>query len=55
VEPSTAGDVGWGAVILEDVYGNDVRMSFAGGTGTVVVEMKAPSGNWTTEMKYWRY
>ncbi len=52
---STGDDTGWGAVILEDIYGNELRISFAGGTGTVAVEMKDPSGNWTTDLKYWRY
>ncbi len=52
---STGDDTGWGAVILEDLHGNELRMSFAGGTGTVVVEMKDPSGAWTTDLKYWRY
>lgn len=55
VEASTSGDTGWGAVILEDPHGNELRLSFAGGTGTVVVEMKNPSGAWTTDLKYWRY
>ncbi|NOZ95222.1 MAG: type II secretion system protein [Acidobacteria bacterium] len=52
---STKDDTGWGAVILKDTRGNELRISFAGGTGTVVVEMKDPSGNWTTDLRYWRY
>lgn len=52
---STGDDTGWGAVILKDTRGNELRMSFAGGTGTVVVEMKDRSGNWTTDLRFWRY
>jgi len=51
---STGDDTGWGAVILKDKVGNEMRLSFAGGTGTVIVEMKDPLGNWTQELKYWR-
>jgi len=51
---STGDDTGWGAVILEDKPGNEIRMSFAGGTGTDIVEVKEPLGNWTQELKYWR-
>jgi len=54
---SSKDDTGWGAVILEDSFGNDVRVSFAGGTGTVIVEMKSSSGTsgtWSTELKEWR-
>ena len=51
---STGDDTGWGAVILKDRHGNQVRLSIAGGTGTVVVQMKNPSGQWTNKLKYWR-
>jgi len=53
-EKGSAG-VGRGALVLSDRV-NDVRLSIMGGTGTVVAEMWDPdNGNWSKDLRYWRY
>jgi prepilin-type N-terminal cleavage/methylation domain-containing protein len=48
--------VGQGALVVEDVHSNNVRLSVRGGTGTVIQQMwDYDNSEWSNQIRFWRY